>query len=402
MLRLNLLRRSFNPFLRMKKVKVLNDLCTYKEFRVILERERSRADRDGTGFSLVTFDIEKGETKESCFEYLMQRLQVRPLRSTDYVGWFDKHLIGVFLHNTHTEGAWSFASDICETFVDNTLTSRCTVYSYPNDWTNIDNETRMHNGSSPWIKSPKKDNTIPDNQALFIKQTLSGSAELAFKPVPSSAKNCVRPVLKFQSFLVHRVPVWKRILDIVGATLGLVIFSPIMLAVAIGIKLESKGPIIHTQKRSGLGGKHFTFYKFRSMFFGAEHKKKELMKYNYRRGPVFKMKDDPRITRVGSFIRKWSIDELPQFFNVLRGDMSMIGPRPPTIDEVPQYDRWHNRRLDIKPGITCLWQAYARQNKCFDNWVRMDIEYAKKCSLLLDMKILLKTISAVLSCKGAF
>ena len=138
------------------------------------------------------------------------------------------------------------------------------------------------------------------------------------------------------------------------------------------------------------------------MVFGAEHKIKELMKYNYRTGPVFKMKDDPRITRVGSFIRNWSIDELPQFFNVLLGDMSMVGPRPPTIDEVPQYDRWHKRRLDIIPGITCIWQAYARQNKCFENWVRLDIEYARKYSLLMDMKILFKTIHTVLSRQGAF
>ena len=198
------------------------------------------------------------------------------------------------------------------------------------------------------------------------------------------------------------VPIWKRAIDIVCSISCIIISSPILMSVACVIKLTSKGPVLFKQQRAGIGGKQFTFYKFRSMVQGAEHKKKELMKYNYRTGPVFKMKDDPRITRVGSFIRKWSIDELPQFFNVLLGDMSMVGPRPPTIDEVPKYDRWHKRRLDIKPGITCVWQAYARHNKCFEGWVRMDIEYTRKYSLLLDMKILLKTIHTVLSCKGAF
>ena len=151
----------------------------------------------------------------------------------------------------------------------------------------------------------------------------------------------------------------------------------------------------------GIVGKHFTFYKFRSMVVDAEYKKKHLLESNERKGPVFKMANDPRLTSVGKFIRRWSIDELPQFFNVLIGDMSLVGPRPPTLDEVPEYDNWHNRRLEIKPGITCIWQVYARHSKCFDNWVRMDIEYARKQSLLFDLKILFITIPAIVAGKGA-
>lgn len=245
---------------------------------------------------------------------------------------------------------------------------------------------------------------------IEISQNFNGSKKITTNTCSENAsqKNWEHGILNIgtafalEPLFYKNVPLWKRAMDIVCSVSCIIIFSPIMIAVACVIKLTSKGPVLFKQQRSGLGGRPFTFYKFRSMVFGAEHKKKELMKYNFRTGPVFKMKDDPRITLVGRFIRKWSIDELPQLFNVLRGDMSTIGPRPPTIDEVPQYDRWHNRRLDIKPGITCLWQAYARQNKCFDNWVRMDIEYARKYSLLLDMKILLKTIHTVLSCKGAF
>lgn len=217
------------------------------------------------------------------------------------------------------------------------------------------------------------------------------------------SKNALQTIRKqkFKSIFFKKTPIWKCVMDIVGAAVGIVISAPIILAVAIAIKLTTKGPVFFTQQRSSLGGKPFTFYKFRSMYIDAENGKSKLMKYNHRTGPVFKMKDDPRITRVGKFIRKWSLDELPQLYNVILGDMSLVGPRPPTLDEVPQYDRWHNRRLDIKPGITCLWQVYARDNKCFAEWVRLDIEYVRRCSLLLDIKILLKTVPAVLSRKGA-
>ncbi len=204
-----------------------------------------------------------------------------------------------------------------------------------------------------------------------------------------------------EQIFVRRIPIWKRAMDIVGALVGLTVFSPLMLAVAIAIKLTSKGPVIFKQKRAGLGGKPFTFYKFRSMVIDAEEKKKQLMQFNFRTGPVFKMNDDPRVIPVGKFIRKWSFDELPQFYNVLKGDMSLVGPRPPTLDEVPQYDNWQKRRLEVKPGITCLWQINARHESDFDNWVRLDIEYVKKKSLLLDIKILLLTLPAVLSRKGA-
>lgn len=210
-----------------------------------------------------------------------------------------------------------------------------------------------------------------------------------------------KPVNGLEQIFVRRIPLWKRGMDILGAIVGLVVFSPVMLAVTIAIKLTSKGPVIFKQKRAGLGGKPFTFYKFRSMVIDAEDKKKQLMKFNFRTGPVFKMNNDPRITTVGKFIRKSSLDELPQFYNVLRGDMSLVGPRPPTLDEVPQYDSWQNRRLEVKPGITCIWQISARHDSDFDNWVRLDIEYVKKKSLLLDIKILLLTMPAVLSRKGA-
>lgn len=229
------------------------------------------------------------------------------------------------------------------------------------------------------------------------------TADTCFKIDSQEKEKCgfIGPVYALESFFHKRIPIWKRAMDIVGSISCIIIFSPIMLAIACAIKLTSKGPVLFKQQRSGFGGKPFSFYKFRSMVVDAECMKNDLLEYNHREGPVFKMKDDPRITRIGNFIRKWSLDELPQLFNVMLGDMSLVGPRPPTLDEVARYEKWQDWRLEIKPGITCLWQIYARDDKSFDNWVRLDIEYIERRSLLLDMKILFNTVPAVLSCRGA-
>ncbi|MFZ4397640.1 MAG: sugar transferase, partial [Kiritimatiellia bacterium] len=205
----------------------------------------------------------------------------------------------------------------------------------------------------------------------------------------------------FQPFVAQSIPWWKRTMDIVGSLVGLVLFSWLMVPVAIAIKMNDGGPIFFRGQRAGLGGLPFTFYKFRTMVIDADQQKAALTAQNERTGPVFKMKNDPRITRIGRVLRKWSLDELPQFFNVLIGDMSLVGPRPPTMDEATQYYSWHDHRLEIKPGITCLWQVYARHEASFDDWVRLDIQYARSKSFLLDCKILVLTIPAVLSKKGA-
>lgn len=196
-------------------------------------------------------------------------------------------------------------------------------------------------------------------------------------------------------------PLWKRVLDVAGAASILIVAAPVMIAVAVAIKITSPGPVLFSQKRGGLGGKPFSLYKFRSMSVDAEARKAELMKFNERSGPVFKMTQDPRVTAVGKFIRKTSLDELPQLFNVLLGDMSLVGPRPLPKSEEKGYDHWHWRRLDVKPGLTCIWQVTSRHDRDFDRWVRLDLEYIEKHSLLLDLQLLCKTIPAVLAQRGA-
>ncbi len=193
----------------------------------------------------------------------------------------------------------------------------------------------------------------------------------------------------------------KRCMDIAGAVIGLVVMGIAMIFVAPAIKIESKGPLFFKQKRVGKNGRYFYIYKFRSMYIDAEERKKELLSQNEMNGLMFKMKDDPRITKVGKFIRATSIDELPQFINVLKGDMSLVGTRPPTVAEFKQYKGHHKRRLSMKPGITGMWQAYGRNSVMdFEDIVKMDLEYIDNWSVLLDIKILFKTIATVFVNRG--
>lgn len=185
--------------------------------------------------------------------------------------------------------------------------------------------------------------------------------------------------------------VCKRITDIILSLIGLILISPILLIVAIAIKFDSKGPIIFKQDRVGKNGKIFGMYKFRSMVVNAEELKKELQEKNEMSGPMFKIKDDPRITKIGKFIRKTSIDELPQLINVIKGDMSLVGPRPSLLKEVEEFEPWMKERLAVQPGITCYWQVSGRNNIPFKEWMALDIKYINDMNYWLDLKLIFKT-----------
>ena len=211
------------------------------------------------------------------------------------------------------------------------------------------------------------------------------------------------PVVTFANKLYdYKLLLAKRLLDIVGSIVGLLITGVITIFLAPAILIDSRGPLFFKQRRVGKNGRYFYLYKFRSMTVDAEEKKQELLEQNEMSGPIFKMSDDPRVTRVGHFIRRTSLDELPQFWNVLRGDMSLVGTRPPTVDEFKQYESYHKRRLSMKPGITGLWQVSGRSDiGDFEDVVKLDLMYIDNWSLSLDIKIILKTIVVLFSRNGA-
>ncbi len=194
----------------------------------------------------------------------------------------------------------------------------------------------------------------------------------------------------------------KRGIDVVGAVVGLVLGSPLLALIGTAIRLDSPGPIVFRQTRVGIAGKTFEMYKFRSMHEEAEAELEQLRELNEADGPIFKMRDDPRLTRVGRFLRRTSLDELPQLWNVLRGEMSLVGPRPPLPAEVARYMEWHKKRLEVRPGMTALWQVSGRSTLSFDEGVLLDVYYIENWSLWLDFKILLRTIPKVLFGDGAY
>ncbi len=211
------------------------------------------------------------------------------------------------------------------------------------------------------------------------------------KRITITSEDLHRPVYEFM----------KRILDVVCSALALVVLSPVFLVTALAVRSDG-GKAFYSQTRLGKNNVPFKMYKFRSMHPDAEKFRQELFKYNEVDGPVFKMKNDPRITRVGKFIRKYSIDELPQLLNILKGDMSIVGPRPPLPDEVEKYTDYQMQRLLVTPGLTCFWQAYGRSALSFDDWMHMDMMYIRHRSLHLDIMLIIKTIFSVLFKRGAY
>ena len=193
----------------------------------------------------------------------------------------------------------------------------------------------------------------------------------------------------------------KRLIDITCSFVGILVLSPLFIIIAIIIKFTSKGPVFFSQKRVGRNGKEFDMYKFRSMVVNAEELKEKLAAQNEMSGPMFKMKDDPRVTKVGKFIRKTSIDELPQLWNILKGDMSLVGPRPSLPKEVAQFDEWMYKRLEVKPGLTCYWQVSGRNNIDFEDWMKLDIRYVEEKNLWIDIKLIFKTVFVLFGDKNA-
>ena len=244
-------------------------------------------------------------------------------------------------------------------------------------------------------------------ESLKICEKMGVSTCISADYFPKSSTNQKLFTLEDKPFILNKpilrkdeMILAKELIDKALSFILIILLSPLFLITALLVKLSSKGPVLFKQQRVGLNGRKFTLYKFRTMVENAEQLQKTLLDKNEMDGPVFKIKEDPRITKLGKILRRTSLDELPQLFNVLLGDMSLVGPRPPLPEEVSQYDLCHRKRLCVKPGLTCLWQVNGRNKINFEKWMKLDLEYIDNWSLLLDFKILLKTIPAVLFGSG--
>jgi len=363
----------------------LHTLHSPPQMRAALRRERLRVDRNDGRMSVVVF-----EAPNATWWQLrrMARIVLKRCRCTDEVGWMSTRQIGAILADTGDLGASSFGQAVQSRAANSGLTVNVTVYVYP------DNQ-QPRNGEpldSMLVRQPRNES---------IPQCVGAERRGIELCDPQISKNRGIAVLPLQLVLGEPLPIWKRTMDIIGALAGLVIATPVMMMAALLVKLSSPGPTIFRQLRAGRGDSRFTIFKFRTMVSGAEALKSSLRPMSEQDGPAFKMRDDPRVTLIGRFLRATSLDELPQFWNVLVGNMSLVGPRPLPVDESNACDRWHRQRMDVVPGLTCIWQVRGRSRVKFDDWMRMDLEYIRHRSLLNDLKILLLTVPAVILRRGA-
>jgi len=341
---------------------VLRQVHAPRHFAWILERERSRADRTGIGFSLITFRPRSEAKGRATLAQLVRILRQR-LRCTDDLGWHAEDELGAALAHTDPDGAWTVVQDVCSQLPAGGEWPVCRVYYYPYQRDFEAPRGRTHEAHAPRLRI-----RVDDMEPLFIRA----------------------------------LPAWKRGLDVLGALAGLVLLWPLMALIALGVKLTSPGPVFFRQLRAGLGGDPFLIHKFRTMFVDAEARQRELQHRNEVDGPAFKIRKDPRVTGLGRFLRATSLDELPQLWNVLRGQMSLVGPRPLPCQESAACQPWQRRRLHVTPGLTCIWQVRGRSTVSFPEWMRMDVKYVRRRWWLHDLELLLRTLPAVLLRKGAY
>lgn len=345
-----------------------DELLGAADFLAVVRREQRRADRSHSPLTLMSFQLDATHaTPLRKMRELQERL-LETKRETDYLGDIDATVCTVLFPNTDEAGTRRFEKKILENCGDLIVSTMTATHP-----------------------SEKFESITGENGLLASRSEVYAAHETA-------------ETYEYAS---------KRTLDIVGAIVSLVLLAPLMLVTALAIKLTSPGPVIFRQTRLGKGGKPFVFYKFRSMTVGADdtaHQNfvSQLIKGGIAagsqgaQGAPYKLQSDARVTRVGRLLRKTSIDEIPQLINVLKGDMSLVGPRPPIPYEAQNYQSWHYRRvLEMQPGITGLWQVEGRSRVPFDEMVRMDLRYMRRCSLSFDLAILLRTVKVVLRCEGA-
>jgi lipopolysaccharide/colanic/teichoic acid biosynthesis glycosyltransferase len=364
---------------RPRSIHKIKSLHSRQDIDAILHRECSRCERNGHEFCLVV--ISGANSGASRHLHRLSKQLCRRSRATDEIGWFDANRLCAVLPDTSADGAMAFVRDFTLVANQRGLSPICNVLSY---------RGTMHS----------------ENEKLSVEQFAIGiesagqDIQSTSKPQPAARNLRLHTAGDVSTLLVRPLPLWKRLIDITVATVGLIATLPIVVAVAVGIRMTDPGPVFFKQRRAGLGGRPFTIYKFRTMVVDAEAQKSQLRHKSEQDGPAFKIKHDPRITRIGRILRESSLDELPQLFNVLKGDMSLVGPRPLPVDESEGCATWHRRRLDVTPGLTCIWQVHGRSSVSFVEWIRMDRRYIRALSIWQDIKLMLLTIPSILMRRG--
>lgn len=391
-----------------------------RQFAAALERERSLADRGTRRFSLIVLRTreggQKGRHEHQALAKLSRQVCER-LRSTDLVGRPDKERVEILLTDTEHAGARVVARWVEQIQTMLGLDLELTIYVYPTVTEPSPNDDLDEYSSRP-IHSRTPGNGRSTSNGRTQSKARAGAMERVLtsdsRTITNGRAAAHRPNGHALRLLPGRWPTedlwprlgvttprWKRILDILGSSLALLALSPLFSLIAVAVRLDSRGPVFFRQQRAGRNGRPFTFYKFRSMIADAEKQRAALASQNEKDGPIFKIRKDPRITRVGRLLRRYSLDELPQLWNVLKGDISLVGPRSPTPDEVGKYERWQRRRLDVIGGITCTWQVSGRSEISFRDWMRLDMRYIACRSLWRDLRLLMQTLPAVISGRGA-
>jgi lipopolysaccharide/colanic/teichoic acid biosynthesis glycosyltransferase len=388
--------REPDPLQKLPGVDWSRSVLAREAFELLLERERSLADRGTRLFTLIVLRRTSGP--RPALQSLARQLR-RRLRSTDVVGRLGDDRVGVLLSDTNPVEAAFLTTLVDSSTAEQELELAATMFVYPSIQEAVERSRRRDDHRPPHANAPAENgnghgrHTRSDVRPPRPSRRL-GAAEAAD---PQSRW----PVRDLWSHFTTPTPLWKRSLDVVVSAVLLVAFLPLLALIALAIRLDSPGPAIFRQTRVGRGGQPFDFFKFRSMHVGAETQRADLAPLNEHDGPVFKMRQDPRVTRVGRVLRRWSLDELPQLWNVLRGDISLVGPRSPTPDEVPLYERWQRRRLSVTGGLTCTWQVSGRSEIPFQEWMRMDLRYIERRGPLYDLWLLGRTVPAVLNGRGA-
>lgn len=395
----------FKSFVQLGQYRELRGICSAKQFQTLLESERCRADRNRHEFSLVVFDVGGSDEDDIQMRNLAHVLRDR-IRSTDRMGWLDNRHVGIVLPYTSEAGAWRLADDVCQAMAGKAAPPECSVYTYPSrsGRGNGEHSEQLHFADL----SPEWKTTTPEGFSMSAKHASSLNNGFASQQSPANTvRNCHEVAHSPELLFAQRLPLWKRGMDIVGALLALIVLSPLLLLVGLVIKIVSPGPIIFKQERLRRLGRMFSMWKFRTMGVNTDisiHKQHVVGLINGDKNgnsglknPMVKLESHPQIIPLGKFFRKMCLDELPQLINVLRGEMSLVGPRPPLPYEVEEYPQWCYGRFNTVPGMTGLWQVSGKNRLTFDEMVRLDIRYSRQESLWLDTKIILKTPLAIIS-----